>query len=155
MAESVDETGGKEVANTLAFGVGKARIFRIVFGSGKIDWSMSGVEITTNHDWFLFFQKLKMFEEGWIPEIFAEPETREIGFAVGDVDVDEEKIRKFDGLQTAFAKGRAVLIFVPGIARLETFWKRIGDAERSDFGKNCGTRITWAVGTVPNFSVCG
>lgn len=48
--------------------------------------------------------------------MFAEVETGKVTFTVRRVDVDEVKLRIFNGLDATFSKRAAIAIFVPGVA---------------------------------------
>ena len=50
IAESVNEAGGEEVLDALAFFGGEAGVMFVVFGAGKVEWGVGGVKIAADDD---------------------------------------------------------------------------------------------------------
>ena len=96
-----------------------------------------------------------MAKESGVPNLFTELKAREVTFAVGDVSIDEIKVRKLDSLDATFGERVAVLVVGPRIAFLDFRNKSVENIERLDFGKNGGAGITRALGAVPNFEIVG
>lgn len=65
---------------------------------------MGGIEVAADDDGFGLLEVFEIFEEGWIPEFFAEGEAGEVGFAVGGVDGDEVEFGIFGGEHATFGQ---------------------------------------------------
>lgn len=155
MTESVDKTGGDEIFDSLAFFLSEASVMFVILGSGEIERSVGSVEIATDDDRFVGFEGLEKTQKGRIPQIFAEFEAGEIALAVGGVDIDKIKLRKFYGLYATLGEWAAVTIFVPKVAAANVFGEIIKDIDRLYFGESGSARITGAFGAVPEFEVGG
>lgn len=88
MAKGVDEICGDEICDALALFGGEARAVVIGLGTGEIDLGVRSVEISADDDRLLSFEKLEIGKKGRIPEVLAKWQAREVGFAIGSVDVD-------------------------------------------------------------------
>ena len=56
IAESVNEAGGEEVFDALAFFGGEAGVMFVVFGASKVKRGMGGVEIAADDNGFVGIQ---------------------------------------------------------------------------------------------------
>ena len=67
----------------------------ILVRSGEVDFCVGTVEVAASDDGFGFFEVIQEVFELWVPRVVAKLQTREVGFAVRGVDVDEIEVREF------------------------------------------------------------
>ena len=155
IAESVNEAGGEEVLDTLAFFGGEAGVMFVVFGAGKVKRGVGGVKIAADDNGFVGVKQLEEAEQGGVPELFAELEAGEVAFAVGDVNVDEVEGLELKGLDAAFGEQVAVAVGLPVVGLDDGVGETVMDGEGLELGENGGAGVAGTVGAVPELKIFG
>lgn len=101
-AESVDESSLEQIINSLPFFGGEASVVGVLFGAGEVDFGMGGVKIAADYDRFGLFKSFEILEQGGVPDVLAHAEAGKVGLTIWYIDIDEEKIGEFGGLEAAF-----------------------------------------------------
>lgn len=104
-AEGVEEVVLEEVVDSLAFFGGEASVFGVLLGAGEVDGLMGDIEVTAGNDGFLGMEKIEVGEEEGVPDLVAEGEAFEGGFAIRGVDIDEEEVGEFESLEATLGHG--------------------------------------------------